>query len=59
LGYFRALFPRKIKKLKTLYDECSDRLQYNLDIVHIIEMIERTKDEKKEESVPLTEGDSP
>jgi hypothetical protein len=50
MGSFRSLFPKKIKKLKKLHDECSDRLEYNLDIVNIIEMIERTKDVKKEES---------
>jgi hypothetical protein len=46
LGDFRGFYPKRVKKLKKLYDECNDRLEHNLDIVNIIEMIERTKDEK-------------
>jgi hypothetical protein len=50
MGYFKSIFPKKIKKLKKLYDECSDRLQDNLDITNIMELIERTKDVKLNES---------
>ena len=56
VGYFNVICPKKITKVKKLYDECSDRLKYNLDIVNIIELIERTKDIAREKnSDSLTE----
>jgi hypothetical protein len=40
----RFILPKNIVRLKTLHDECIDRLDDNLDIVNLIEMGERVKD---------------